>query len=274
MTIPFPEVKRVIYKKNPIAELTCEFRFPRILCIKEDDPIDFQEILRKEYPIYKPVYGHQQQFTIAMGDNPVNAPTSRVHSERIKRHVFFSKDEMWGVCLTSTSFSVFSRKYERWEDFLEHMKAPMKAFLDIYEPVFYERIGLQYVDVFRRSTLGFSDDVSWGEMIQPFVAGYFANPAVSSAVKNYNCIAEIDIGKGAIAQINTFLGQAGDMENGKPVGQPEQAFIAISDLFFLKKELSEANESLEYLHSVAYRLIRAIITEKLHLAMEPEDKCQ
>jgi uncharacterized protein (TIGR04255 family) len=272
MTIPFPEVKRVIYKKNPIDELTCEFRFPKIFCINEKDPVEFQEEIRKEYPIYKPVIGQQKQFSIDMASDPINIPTSRIHSEKVKKHIFFSKDELWAVQLTSTSFSVSTRKYERWEDFLVHIQAPMKTFIDVYKPAFYERIGLKYVDVFQRSKLGLQN-VDWGEMLQPFAVGYFANPALSSAVKNFNSLVEIDIGNSAIAQINTFLAQVGDIKNGKPVSETELAIVAISNLFFTKKELNEAKESLEYLHSVAYRLIRTMITEKLHLAMEPQDIC-
>jgi len=147
----------------------------------------------------------------------------------------------------------------------------LEAFIYTYEPVFYERIGLKYVDVFQRSKLGLQN-VEWSEMLHPFAVGYFAHPSLSSsAVKNFNSLTEIDIGNGAIAQINTFLAHVGEIKNGKPAEETELAIVAVSDLFFIKKELSEVDVSLEYLHSVAYRLIRAMITDKLHLAMEPQE---
>ena len=37
----------------------------------------------------------------------------------------------------------------------------------------------------------------------------------------------------------------------------------------MKKETNELNKSLEYLHNISKNLIRAIIKDKLHKAMEP-----
>jgi uncharacterized protein (TIGR04255 family) len=186
--------------------------------------------------------------------------------------VFTSSDNVWRVSLTSTSFTVSTQKYEQWEDLLSRMKVPLEAFLDIYKPAFYERVGLRYVDVFRKSKLCL-DNAEWCELIEPFVVGYFGNQRLSPFVRNYNCAVEMDIGNGAIANINTFLAKVGDVEHGKPVGQPETAFVIVSNLFFSRKELNDAKDSLDYLHSVSYRLIRAMITNKLHSAMEPSNIC-
>jgi len=40
-------------------------------------------------------------------------------------------------------------------------------------------------------------------------------------------------------------------------------------MFFMRKSIDELDESLNYLHNVSTKLIRAIITEKLHNAMKP-----
>jgi len=272
MTIPFPEVDRVIYKNNPIVELICEFRFPRILSINEKAPVEFQEKIRSSYPIYKVAIGHQGQVTIEMPANSVDAPTTRLsQSEKIKNYQFYSADRNWRINLTSTSFSVSTQKYERWEEFLPKIDELLKVFEDTYKPAFYERIGLKYVDAFQKSKLNFDNTVNWGELIEPQAVGYFAEHKLTPFIKNYVSTVEIDIGDGALAQIQTFLAETNNVKKDKSVRQPETVFIIASDLFYFRKELEDTKTALEYLHSVAYRLLRSIITKKLHDAMRPEE---
>jgi hypothetical protein len=40
----FPEAERVIYSRNPLAEVACQLRFPRILALDERIPADFQAV--------------------------------------------------------------------------------------------------------------------------------------------------------------------------------------------------------------------------------------
>jgi uncharacterized protein (TIGR04255 family) len=267
--IPFPEAKRVIYKTNPIVELICEFRFPRILKINENEPVEFQERIRTKYPINKITSGHQGQVTIEMSNNTVDAPLPRFsHSEeKIKNHQFFSADNTLMVNLNSTSLSIATQKYEKWEKFSPQINEVLGIFVDIYKPAFYERIGLKYVDAIQKSKLNLNNKTPWGKLVKPHTAGYFANKELAQFVKNYMSTVEIDIDEGAVAQIRTFLAHVTDMKKTIPVGPSEIAFIIISDLFFLRKDLENAAKSVDYLHSVAYRLLRSIITDKLHNAM-------
>ncbi len=48
--MPFPEVQRVIYRKNPLEQVICQFRFPAILRIDTETPADFQERIRNDFP--------------------------------------------------------------------------------------------------------------------------------------------------------------------------------------------------------------------------------
>ena len=41
--MPFKDTERVIYNKNPLIEVVCQLRFPRILTISETQPTSFQE---------------------------------------------------------------------------------------------------------------------------------------------------------------------------------------------------------------------------------------
>ena len=43
---------RMILRKNQVAEVICQLRFPEILMIEAKIPADFQEAIREEYPQY------------------------------------------------------------------------------------------------------------------------------------------------------------------------------------------------------------------------------
>src|SRR5512133_4231716 len=50
--MPFPKVKRVIYRHNPLDQVICQIRFPPILKIDAQIPSEFQDRVRKHFPSY------------------------------------------------------------------------------------------------------------------------------------------------------------------------------------------------------------------------------
>lgn len=46
----FPDYERVIYERNPLYEVTCQLNFPSILKITSQQPVEFHEGIRNEYP--------------------------------------------------------------------------------------------------------------------------------------------------------------------------------------------------------------------------------
>ena len=65
--MPFPESERVVFRRNTLAEVICQLRFPPILEIAAKDPAAFQEQIRAEYPLYQRNQG------------PVRCPQLRYH---------------------------------------------------------------------------------------------------------------------------------------------------------------------------------------------------
>lgn len=53
--MPFPPTPRVRYELNPIQEVICQLRYPPILRIGAEAPAAFQEVIRKDYPLYSSV---------------------------------------------------------------------------------------------------------------------------------------------------------------------------------------------------------------------------
>ena len=267
--MPFSNFQRVIYKKNPLIEVVCQLRFPRILKINDKQPADFQEIIRGKFPLFQVSVEQQQQFAVDFGAIEL-PPTPRIlQSEAINNYKFSSPDEKWHINLTSTFLALSTYSYDRWENFIENLREPLQALIDLYQPAFFERVGLRYVDAFKRSTLGLND-CDWSELIQPFVLGFMSNSEIKGDVLNQNAVVELNIGNGAIAQIRTSKGFVSDMSLGFPMPAGEESFILDSDMFMLKKTANEVDVSLKYLHDYSTKLIRSVITDKLHEAMEPE----
>ena len=264
--MPFNEVKRVIYGNNPLVQVSCQLRFPRILSINEKAPVDFQERIRKTYPVYNEAIEYQQQLIIGPGTNPL---PKIIQNEQNKNYSFMSGDGVWRVNLTNTFLLLSTSRYERWEDFRSRLQEPLDALKTEYSPAFFERVGLRYVDAVTRSVQGFDIETPWTELIMPFALGFLSNSDVAADVKGYSATSEVDLGNNAMARIITSTGFVGNV-----MFQPdsELSFIVDSDLFFnVKKDLDELDDSLDFLHEHAGKLIRNIITDKLHQAMGPEE---
>ena len=63
-------MERVRYDINPIYEVILQLRFPPILAINAKDPVEFQESIRKQFPIYQLQISNQQELTLKMMISP------------------------------------------------------------------------------------------------------------------------------------------------------------------------------------------------------------
>ena len=48
--MPFPEAERVVYRQNPLDRVVCQLKFPPILKIEREIPVEFQDRIRKDFP--------------------------------------------------------------------------------------------------------------------------------------------------------------------------------------------------------------------------------
>ncbi|MDR0609494.1 MAG: TIGR04255 family protein [Planctomycetaceae bacterium] len=265
--MPFKEAQRMIYKKNPLDQVVCQLRFPCILSINEKPPATFQDCLRDQYPFYNVTTENVRRVLFEPDSDglPFN-----ISPDNLNNYSFTSDDGVWVINLTSTFLSLTTTNYLKWEDFIARLRKILAVLIEIYKPVFFERVGLRYIDVFCPSRLGLKD-VAWDELIQPFVLGFLSCNDVKNDVTGYSGTSELDIGNGAIARIITALGYAKNSDK-QPITNSELSFIVDSDLFFGKKYTHETEDAIEELHRHSTKIIRAIITDKLHHAMEPESK--
>ena len=51
----FPPSPRVIYSKAPLVQVICQLRFPTLLSIESQPPVEFQERIRDHFPLLEKV---------------------------------------------------------------------------------------------------------------------------------------------------------------------------------------------------------------------------
>ena len=258
----FSQEPRCRYHNNPLGEVICQLRFPQILAISANLPVEFQEAIRSHFPRYsvqtEPVppklIGTPGNFTIQ------NQPG-------IQNYQFLSEDGVWRVNLTSSFISLACTRYRSWEEFAGMLDHPLAAFIRIYKPAYFERVGLRYLNFFSRKALNL-EETPYRELIHPRYLGILLDDSISESATNRTCVdAETAIRGGCRVKIHAGPGTV--RQKGKPEGDPR--FIFDQDLFMpgnIPVNLSVG--ALETLHSQAYSIFRGAITNTLHEAMEPE----
>ncbi len=249
---------RVIYARNPLAEVICQLRFPGILKIGApagaDDLARFQDRIRSEYPLL-----NDRSAAIAPG---VSLELLKaVGLAGVVSHEFVSADEEHKVVIGRDSIAVATLAYVRWELFREKLMVALDAFRDLYSPAFFSRIGLRYRNQIERESLGL-DGQNWASLLAPQVAGPLASSHVPGVVERSAGEVGLRLTESDVATLR--FGTVA-LESG------QQAFMIDNDFFTDRKtEVSDASEVLDRLHARSGTVFRWCIGDRLHAAMEPQ----
>jgi uncharacterized protein (TIGR04255 family) len=261
--MPFPESPRVIYQKNPLVEVICQLRFPAILRIAAEVPSGFQERIRTIYPCYnqKPV---MPLLPAGLPVQVVNAIQQVAGSGRAEFvHEFAAEDETWAATLAPSFLALKTTEYRRWEDFQNRLRYLFDALVDMYQPHYFERVGLRYVDVIQRSHLGLSDR-PWRDLLQPHIA---AELAATGIVDNV-----LHVARQALVSLGDTQGQV-RIRHGFSQAEPtnEQCYMIDSD-FFVERRVEKENalDTLSQFNRRAGRLFRWCIQTPVHDALGAE----
>ena len=257
----FSAHERCIYKHNQLGEVICQLRFPEILIIGTELPAAFQEAIRDEFPRYSSrketpapkLTGTPGQFSLEKQEPTVN-------------YQFMSEDGVWRVNLTSQFISLACTRYTRWEEFASHLDKPLAAFIRIYKPAYFERVGLRYINFISRKSLDL-EQYALRELIAPCYLGPLAEEDVSEK-NSSRCSVDAELGIRGGCRVKIHAGP-GMVKRGREQDQ-EVKFIFDQDLFMPGKvPVNYSAGALQTLHSQAYSIFRGAITDPLHQAMEP-----
>lgn len=256
----FPKSPRVIYEKNPLQEVECELEFPPILRIGSEDPVDFQELIRRDYPLY------EESSEMGLPPDLPPALSKLLTNEALLgptalRHEFNSPDGVWSVNLARDSLRLTSYNYRSWEDFETHLRGPLNALLKVYSPSFFTTIRMRYNNIIVKSELGLTE-FQWSELLQPYIAGELSSD-MSGHVSGVR--SEVLVNLDAIdSRVFIIHGSAGSKETDE-VGYVIESRFSTEG----RVEVDGTNETLRAFKQQAGRLFRWCIKETLHEAMGP-----
>lgn len=259
----FSDNQACVYSKAPAMEVICQLRFPTILSINSQDPVDFQEQVRDVFPRYEAVCEQTPPKIKAVpGQPPVVEP-----QKPFVNHTFRSADGAWQLNLSKDFISLSTRSYLDWKSFAGRLDKPLAAFIKIYRPAYFERIGLRYINAVSRRALQL-EDRPWRDLIRPAYLGILAEEDVRAEGVHKSAVdAEFALDSSCHAKIHAGPGLL-KSKDPRLSTDNEQRFILDFDLFMTGNITAPlAAAGMETLHNHADALFQGAITDELHEAM-------
>ena len=257
----FSKEEHCVYQNNPLGEVICQLRFPEILRIGTEVPAAFQDAIRDEYPRFS---SRMESPAPRIAGTPGNLTLQ--NQPQSVNYQFLSEDSIWRVNLTSRFISLACNRYTNWEDFARKLDKPLAAFIQLYKPAYFERVGLRYINFISRKNLGL-EGTSFKELIQPAYLGLLAEDDVTeSGTTRCSVDAETAIRGGCRLKIHAGPGM---VKRGTQQDQ-EVKFVLDLDLYMPGKvPVNYSAGALQTLHSQAWPIFRGAITDTLHDALDP-----
>ena len=132
----FGEFERVEYEHNILFDLGFQARFPDIVKISQEDPGEFQDILRKNgYPEYN-------SEALAFPQDIPEELEDVLSEEKVFR--FLSEDKDWQIFLTKNSIAL---RCSKDEGLRERFKTVLELFREVYEPSYFTRVSLRHRNI-------------------------------------------------------------------------------------------------------------------------------
>lgn len=255
------------FERNQLAEVICQLRFPAILSINNREPADFQEAIRSMFPRYA-VRKEQLPPKLIGAGSPgakLEAPTP------INNHHFISADGKWKLNLTKDFIALSTVSYPGWARFAGQFDLPLAEFIRIYQPAFFERIGLRYLNIFSRKALEL-EHTPWRELFDPAYVGPLVHEDMNeNSFAKVSLDTEVMLGGSCRARIHSGTGLLKHNAPSMPQDN-EPRFILDLDLSMpAQTEPRLAAAGLETLHRHAASIFISATTDRLRDALHPEN---
>lgn len=262
----FSDRPRSHYRSAPVHEVICQLRFPPILAINTTEPADFQEAIRADFPQYA-----RRQDAAPPRITGLGGPNVKVEQQPpVTNYSFLSEDGRWRLNLTRDFIALSTFRYDGWEEFARHLDKPLAAFIRLYKPAYFQRVGLRYVNVVSRARLGL-EDAAWADLFAPAYTAALREPDVEEErVVNFGCDLTVKLDSSCQAKIHAGPGRIKQNIPGAPQ-DPEVKFILDMDLSMSgNTPCTLAAAALETLHGHSTRLFEGAVTERLREALDAE----
>lgn len=254
-----PESERIQYRRNPLEIVVCQLRFPPILRIDKETPSTFQDAIRADYPLFA-------QKSLGLPSEMVGAISVKIGMAGIpsNSYEFRSADGKWVISLTKEWLALTCRRYTKWTEFVDHLRAPLEAFRREYSPAFYVRTGLRYQNILQRSELGLQNE-PWSALLNQNIAGVLAAPELRGRVEQSSADFVVCV-EGGNDRIHLQHG----LGTKKTGAQAEGVYVLDLDIYTEERiGTADANTRLDRFNTEAGRLFRWCIGDRLHEALGP-----
>lgn len=254
----FPDADRVVYDRAPLFEVVCELRFPQILRIEAEPPVQFQELIRGRFPLFERVQNPAVRLpgNVAQALGIVGSPNS---------YAFRLADKSSHISLTSTNLSLSNFKYTRWEDFSVDLMLAIQSLIECYAPSFFSRVGLRYQNVINKQELGLTE-TPLNQLLRAEVLGELCDAAWETAAFEVQRSIRIPLDQDEDA----LLFQHGIAEINYPNGLKSIGYMLDFDFYTDKiTEHQDVAAIINRLHSYSGKAFRWAITDKLHQHLGP-----
>jgi len=260
----FPFSARVIYAKAPLVQVIAQVRFPPILKIEGHPPAEFQDRIRRIFPLLEK---HTNPFAMQLsqfGQLPPEVVQALGQQLSGIAYIFLTEDRATNVNLAPDSLTVTTNAYRTWEDFRDQMRRPLQALVEVYEPTFFSRIGLRYVDAINRANIGMADR-PWSELLNKPILGELALAHFERNIDNVTKFVRIKLpdSSGSL-----------QLRHGFAIVQGQSEVAYSLDFDFSREqrtEVADAESVFDRFNRLAGRAFRWCITDALHDALEPAD---
>jgi len=259
----FSQEERCIYRNNQLLEVICQLRFPTILAVGAREPVDFQEAVRDVFPRYQ-----LRQDAIPTKVTAVPGQPPKVETQKpVVNHHFLTADGTYRINLTQNFISLTCNRYTCWEDFARMMDKPLASFIKIYNPAYFERVGLRYLNAFSRQKLEL-EDTPWKELLEPQYLGALAFEDLPETAFS-RCTQDLEAAIPGGCRMKLHVGP-GMIKRGNDASDKEVKLIFDLDVSMSGNvPVNLAAASMQTIHTQAFSIFRGAITDTLHDAMEP-----
>jgi uncharacterized protein (TIGR04255 family) len=255
----FPESQRVKYNRNPLVEVICQLRFPKILRIETEAPVSFQEAIRSEYP----TLNTSRPVEFPFFSNPqANLPSITLGQGLT--YEFLNKSGKYKLVLSSDFIALSTSDYNNWEEFKQRLLNAVKLLFDCYSPSHFTRIGLRYQDLILRSELELQGQ-EWKSLLNPPILGTF----IANDLSEDDFIEALSVFTHRIDYVGSLLRVQYGLARKN---QSEELGYLIDTDFYTDNitEISDANFLLDTYNREAGNFFRWCITNKLEQALQPQ----
>ena len=261
--MPFPIVHRSLYKINPLEQVVCQIKFPPLLKIDHEIPYVLQEAIRQVFPQFSDQQSIQTSVSNVAGAFQMNVALGTGQIPGPRNFAFTTEDGNTKISLARDFLAMETSRYTRWEEFKNFLDEPWSQVCSIYRPTYAARIGLRYINVIRRSLVNLGS-AEWSELINPSVIGVLSESKLRESVTGIESVVNINLpdSKSAVRLACRTV---------EHVPSQEQCLMIDADFSVsARSEISDVNSQLEYFHLQSTNLFRWCITDKLHMAMGPQ----